>query len=118
MTISTFAAGLKSPRSIAVDSSGNVYVVETTAPGIAKITTTGVKSAVGNGQGLTPTGVAVDSSGNVFTCFAGTRQIFKNNVPWASSPLLQDAQDLATDSSGNVYVAVAGSNCVLKISAS
>lgn len=116
-TASNYAAGLKGPISLTFDSANTLYIVEGTGGGIIKITTAGVKSGIGNGQGNKPSGVAVDTNGNVFTCFSGSSQIFKNNVFWASNPLIQDAEDIAVDSAGNVYVACAGTNCVVKITA-
>ncbi len=116
-TPSIFLAGLKLPSSIAVGPDGSLYVIESGLPGVTKILPSGARSSVGTFGGMTCTGVAVDTNGNIFTCFSGSCQVYKNNAPWANSPEIKDAQDLATDAAGNVYVACQGSNSVVKITA-
>jgi len=75
------SAGLIGPYSVAVDSSGNVYLAEPEDGRIRKVTTDGnINTIIGNGtlgfsgdggaassaQLWLPSGVAVDSSGNVY----------------------------------------------------
>ncbi len=74
------AASFKGPASVAVDTTGNVYVVDETNQLIRKITTGGVVTTLAGSAGVTgatnatgtaalfnyPQGVAVDSSGNVY----------------------------------------------------
>jgi hypothetical protein len=74
------AAGFNLPRSVAVDSAGNVYVADTDNSTIRKVTAAGVVTTLAgtaemvgsaDGPGAAarfnyPTGVAVDSAGNVY----------------------------------------------------
>jgi len=65
------AARFNLPQSVAVDSSGNVYVADSGNLRIRKITSAGVvttvvDSSTGNPVAAYGTGIAVDSSGNIF----------------------------------------------------
>ena len=74
------AAQLALPSSIAVDSTGNVYIADTNNQRIRKITGTTISTIAGDGEELfsgdgaaataavldSPTGVAVDKTGNVY----------------------------------------------------
>jgi len=69
------------PSGVAVDSSGNVYVADTSNHRIRKITPREeVTTIAGDGtevQFSYPQGVAVDSSGNVYVADAGNNRIRK-----------------------------------------
>ena len=88
------AAELNGPWSVAVDSSGNLYIADYTNRRVRKVDTSGVISTVagtgalsngreGNGGPATaaplslPIGVAVDSSGNLYISDFGNRTIRK-----------------------------------------
>ncbi len=74
------AARFSNPRSVGVDSSGNVYVLDTSNSTVRKITPAGVVSIFAGTSGLTgsadgtgiaarffnPAGIAVDGSGNLY----------------------------------------------------
>ena len=110
-----------SPKGVAVDSSGNVYVADTGNSRIQKFTSNGTLLAqwgsegTGDGQFDHPYGVAVDSSGNVYVADGYNHRIQKFTsggtfvTKWGSSGS-GDSQfscpyGVAVDSSGNVYVA-------------
>jgi tripartite motif-containing protein 71 len=115
------------PRSIAVDSAGNVYVTDTFNYRIQKFSSDGTfiskwgSRGFGSGQFLRPEGVAVDPSGNVYVTDTENHHIqkFDSNGTFISkwgSEGSADGQfdsptDAAVDPSGNsVYVADSGND--------
>jgi len=83
-------ARFKNPSGIAVDSSGNVYVADTSNHRIRKITSSGDVSTIAGGDtpgfsdGLgskarfkNPAGIAVDLSGNIYVTDGGNKRIRK-----------------------------------------
>ncbi len=86
------SAELNSPRGIAVDASGNVYIAEELSQRIRKVNTSGIISTIaGNGRSgysgdggsavsaklNTPLGVAVDAAGNIYIADVGNNRIRK-----------------------------------------
>lgn len=85
------AAGFSSPKGVAVDSVGNVYVADAGNHVIRKVTSAGVVTTLAGTAGSagsvdgtgsaarfsSPHGVAVDSSGNVYVADAGNHVIRK-----------------------------------------
>ncbi|MBF0564727.1 MAG: hypothetical protein HQK89_05745 [Nitrospirae bacterium] len=122
------------PSGIAVDSSGNVYVADTSNNRIQKFNSSGQFIAKwgsqgnGDGQFYQPFGIAVDSSGNVYVADTSNNRIQKFNssgqfvAKWGSSGT-GDGQfylpeGIAVDSSGNVYVADTYNERIQKFSSS
>jgi len=72
-----------SPFDLTIDSSGNVYEVDTTNDRIQKFNSEGTfltkwgTSGTENGQFSSPFGIAVDSSGNVYVTDVGNNRIQK-----------------------------------------
>ena len=138
-------ARFNSPRGIAVDRLGQLYIADTLNNRIRKITLKGgVTTLAGsgargsdNGRGAeaafnNPTGVAVDVPGNVYVADEGNNLIRKITVDgrvstWAGSGLQGHANGkgidasfahplgVAADSGGNVYIADEVSEQVRKI---
>jgi len=111
----------KNPSGIAVDSSGNVYVADTSNSRIQKFDSSGEflgkRGSFGstNGKFNNPSGIAVDSSGNVYVSDSDNNRIQKFDssgtflTKWGSLGFAKgkfnNPSGIAVDSSGNVYVA-------------
>jgi len=122
----------QNPRGIAVDSSGNVYVVDAANYRIQKFDSTGKFLAkwgtpmYGNGWSGPSSYVAIDSSGNVYVTNPGLHWItkFSSNgtllakwgTPGSGDGQFSYPEGVAVDSSGNVYVAEYGNNRTEKFS--
>ncbi|MDO8540879.1 MAG: immunoglobulin domain-containing protein [Opitutaceae bacterium] len=69
-------ARFNTPKGVAVDSSGNVYVADSSNGTIRKITAAGIVSTIATGL-LNPSGVAVDTAGVVYIADTGHHTIVK-----------------------------------------
>jgi len=118
--------GFSYPRGVAVDPSGNVYVVEQNAHRIQKFTSTGTfitkwgTYGSGDGQFRYPEGVAVDSSGNVYVADKTNQRIqkFTSNGVFITKWGTYYPMGVAVDPSGNVYVADYYGNRIQKFTSS
>jgi hypothetical protein len=115
---------------VAVDSSDNVYVVDSNNNRVQKFTSTGTfitqwgTMGVGNGQFNAPQGIGVDSSGTVYVADAGNNRIQKFTstgtfiescgVAGSADGEFLSPQDVATDLAGSMYVADAGNDRIQK----
>ena len=69
------SAALNSPRGVAVDGSGNVYIADTGNRRIRRVTVSGVIETLGPAQWESPTGLAVAPDGTLLVTDAGTERI-------------------------------------------
>jgi hypothetical protein len=119
---------------VAVDGSGNVYVVDRNNNRVEKFSSSGTFLAKwgsfgsGDGQFNGPWGVAVDSSGNVYVTDGGNNRVQKFSssgtflTKWGT-PGSGDGQfngpfGVAVDGSGNVYIVDNGNNFIQKFALS
>ncbi|MEI6781111.1 MAG: cadherin-like beta sandwich domain-containing protein, partial [Verrucomicrobiota bacterium] len=139
------AARFQTPRGVAVDASGNVYVADYGNNCIRKITAAGeVTTLAGtntasfaDGTGAAarfdgPASVAVDASGNVYVADRGNNRIRKvspagvvttlagsGTLDFADGPatsaMFKNPSGVAVDADGNVYVADYGNHRIRKI---
>ncbi len=132
------AASFSSPRGIAVDTSGVVYVADSGNNRIRQISTAGVVSTLAgsgtagstNATGTAasfdnPYGIAVDASGNVYVGDANNGTIRQITAGGVVSTLAGTAgsgltpfslsSGLAVDSTGNVFVSDNGNNTIHKV---
>jgi len=114
--LQTLDNGINTPTSLAVDSSGNIYVANTGNDTVEEFSASGaLVQTINSGAGSSPGSVAVDLSGDVWVGNQG------NNTVQEFSPngsLLQTLSNginnpsLAVDSNGRVWVANYGNNTV------
>ncbi len=121
-------AYLDFPEDIAVDSSGNFYIADTSNHVIRKISTKGVISTyagtgsygMSNGSATSaefalPKGVAVDSSGNVYVADSANNAIRKidryGSVTTLAGSGLNNPQGVVV-ANGNVYIADTDNNAI------
>jgi hypothetical protein len=117
-TASLSLGGLTSPRAVAVDGSGNVYIANFGSGGTGTTVsrfTPGSTAASVTLTGLSgPAALAFDSSGNLYVANTGNNTVSKfaasslatnNATPSATLTGVHVPSALAFDSSGNLYVA-------------
>lgn len=119
-----------SPRGMAVDPSGNIYIADRDNNRIQKFNSAGVFQmkfgtlGTGDGQLTGPRDVAVDSTGNIFVLDTGNRRVqkFSSAGAYVSKFGTSGSGDgqfttpggIAIDSSNNIFVADTGNNRVQK----
>lgn len=141
---STSVATFTYPFGIAVDATGNIYVSDTFAYMIRKISGTTVSTLAGNNVGGAangtgaaasfndPAGIAIDASANIFVADADNNQIRKVTPTGVVTTIAGNGtasygegqgaiaafnfpQGVAVDAAGNIYVADTSNNAIRKI---
>ena len=120
---------LNTPRGVAVDRQGNVYVADTLNHRIQKFSRSGQPIAswgtegTGDGQFKEPMGVAIDAQGNVYVADTWNHRIQKLDpngrflLKWNGQPSFWGPRALAIDGAGAVYVADTGNKRIQKFDA-
>ncbi|MEI8290276.1 MAG: BACON domain-containing carbohydrate-binding protein [Verrucomicrobiota bacterium] len=109
-TTSLVSSGLSSPRGLAVDGAGNVYIADYTNNAIKMWTATNnTVTTLVSSNSITPlnhpSGVAVDGLGNVYIADTGNNAIKKWTAADSNVTTLASTQPrgVAVDGAGNVY---------------
>jgi uncharacterized repeat protein (TIGR03803 family) len=127
---STVVSGLSTVAGVAVDGSGNLYVVDLAADAVYKETLSAggysqsvVANAANNGL-IYPVGVAVDGSGNVYIADFSGATVYKETPTsggYSQSVVANNASNglywpnaVAVDGSGNVYISDQADQWVVK----
>jgi uncharacterized protein (TIGR03437 family) len=107
------SAQLAYPAGLAFDSSGNLYIADSSNNRVRKIAGGVITTALGTGSpGVTlpnqlnlPTGVAIDGAGDLDVADSGNQRIQQLTTAGAISTLPGAGRDLALDSAGDLIVA-------------
>lgn len=114
------ATGLSGPRGAAVDSSGNLYIADTSNNRIVKIDPTGAQTVVSTSP-LTlnaPRGMAIDTTGNLYVSDNGNNRVVKIPAGGGAASSLAAVVTplgLAVDANGNVFAVDQEDSQIVKI---
>jgi uncharacterized protein (TIGR03437 family) len=129
------AAQLYSPSGVAMDSSGNWYIADTSNNRIRMVTPKGVISTIAgtgtagstgdNGPAsaallTAPRGLAVDIFGNLYVADSGNNEVRKITPAGLITQVaakLNNPVSVATDAEASVYIADSGNNQIVKVTA-
>jgi uncharacterized protein (TIGR03437 family) len=147
-TITTVAGGgpsalnvLSTPRGVAIDAAGNLYIADTENSRVLKFTTSGWLVFAGTGKAgfagddgaataatlARPTGITSDGPGNVYISDHDNGRIrkiaptgvittvFPPTATLATSLALNNPRGVALDGAGNMYIADSGNHVVRKV---
>jgi hypothetical protein len=113
-------SGLASPAGVSFDSSGNLFVLDSSGNQVIEVPANGSPQKVVAGGLNAPSAIASDAFGNLY--ISNGPQVIKapaDGSPQTALPIagLVAPAGLAVDSSGNVYIADAGGANVIEFSA-
>jgi len=116
-TQTTIASGFSSPRRVAVDAAGNVYVPDYGNSRVEEVAPDGTQTTIGSGF-ANPTGVAVDAAGNVYVADYGNNRVEKITPTGTQTTIVSGfagPYGVAVDASGIVYVGDTNNNRVEEV---
>jgi uncharacterized protein (TIGR03437 family) len=104
------AAQLSFPCGLAFDSSGNLYIADSSNNVVRKVSNGIISTILGTGAALPnqlnlPTGVAVDSSGNLDVADSNNQRIQQLTTAGAIKTLPGVGRDLAANTAGDLFIA-------------
>ena len=101
----TIFSTVSTPRGLAFDASGNLYVSDGTAQAVIKISPGGGQTNFASGLN-DPRGIVFDAAGNLLVCNAGNNEILKFTPAGAQSTFasgLSRPADIAFDAMGDLF---------------
>ena len=108
-TTSTVVTGLKAPNGMAMDSSGNIYIADTTNKALKKwVPSTNTMTTLVSTGLSAPAGLSIDSAGNVYIADPSAAAIFKVTGTTSTKIIstgLTSPKAVAADNLGNLYIA-------------
>jgi YD repeat-containing protein len=123
---------LKNPQSVAIDSAGNLWVVDSGNDRVEEFSSSGSfivaygKEGTGNAQFKEPRGITIDpSTGNMYVADRGNNRVeelsssgvFLRAIGTSGSGLLSEPAGVTRDAAGDVWVSDSGHNRVVEFSA-
>ena len=113
-----FASGLNTPRGVAFDNSGNLFVANAISSGtVSRIDTSGNVTTFATGLS-NPNGLAFDTNGILYVANGSNNTISKitpGGVVTTFATGLNGPRDLAFDSAGDLYVSQGGNSTIAKV---
>jgi sugar lactone lactonase YvrE len=106
----TVYSGSVFPVAMAIDHSGNLYLVDFAGNRVVEATPSGSQTVIASGFNQ-PRGVAVDGAGNVYVADYGNNRVVETTAAGITTTLasgLAKPLSVAVDPAGNVYVATSG----------
>jgi DNA-binding beta-propeller fold protein YncE len=111
-------AGLSSPRGLAFDDAGNLYVADSGTNRILKITPGGVTTTFATGLDA-PRGLAFDILGNLYVANSGDDTVVKITTDGTKMTFVSTGLNgpfgLAFNAQGTLFVSNTGSNTIAKV---
>jgi hypothetical protein len=112
--------GLSTPKGLAVDASGNLYVADSANSRIVKMTPAGAQTTVSTTTTFTtPVGVAVDAAGDLYIADSGAKAVYLLPSGTTTTTTLASGvtglTGLAVDSSGNVFYSATSNVGIVEI---
>jgi sugar lactone lactonase YvrE len=125
-TDDTDGTGYTMPAAVAVDSTGNIFVADSSTGNIYKTTTSSTAAAAVVASGFTaPSAIAVDGADNLYVAASGevVEAAYNATAATYGTPTvlfsgLSGPSGLALDSIGNVYIADSGNSRVVRLASS
>lgn len=114
-------AQLNQPEGIALDSAGNLWVTESAANRLRRVTAGGYIDTISAGVLNSPSGIAVDTAGNAYIADTGAqvvRKVGPDGRVFTLEPVsavLENPTGVCLDPNGNLYVADTGHRVIFKV---